>query len=1171
MMRPGTSLCMIVKDEANCLADCLKSVQELVREMIIVDTGSSDRTVEVARSFGARVFSFPWNDDFSDARNHSIGYAEYEWIMVLDADEVIDENDHPRIRELIEDDRADGYRLMQRTYQHQSAHAHWKALGNPTPLSRGCPGYTESPLVRLFRNLPHVGFKGIVHELVEHDLYQQGRQIIDTGIPIHHYGKLLDETRLHRKHLLYQRIGENKIADHPTDPRNLIELGVQYLEMDQIDAAVSTLKQAVAIDPKITRAVFNLAVALARQGNAVEAIKYYRNLLASDPSHTGACNNLAQILQNRNESMDEAEGLYRQAIQHHPDHHVIHYNLGLFLEKGNRHQEAEKEFRKSLAIDPDFQPPKEHLESMAIHKQTASQSTIPNRVPALTQSDLGEDALAPPAGVESNSENKERRTGRIIPEKTDMNSNNDIIPRIRLYMDEHEYEKALNIIIDALEKSPVNAELRYYCGYVLEQLGQKNEAIEQYQEALAVDPKHPGTLFQLALEAENQGLMEDCRTLYRELFEVSPNHQKARERYAKIFESHPEAVRTDSEPVTHKENGNRLNIVFVWGGSPFLGDTLKRSPLGGTETALIYMSNSLSRMGHSVRVFVKGGQGNYEGVGYRDLLNYTRDLEKEPADILVASRILHPFINPIQAKIRIFWTEDAHDQPFVEFLARPEIVENIDRIITVSQWQTEKLSETFKIPLSKFYVTRNGVHWKHFKNLPDTRNRRKLVYTSTPYRGLDVLLEIFPRIKEKVPEAELDIYSSMAVYQVDPADDETQFGHLYKLADQPGVNLMGSTIQKALAAALKHAGILAYPNHFAETSCIAVMEAMAAGVPVVTTSLGALPETLAAGGIRIDGEPQSEIYKSRFVDEVCNILTDAERWQELSRQGRNWIYENNRWDTIAKEWESEFQRLCLAASKTAHIEPGGSSSTSISPEQMFGEEYLPGNHDRLDPYFGRFFHLMRQALEPGGSEFGLGVSLFSLAVTINASEIIEIGRFKGFSTLALASALKLLDIGWQEPGQHKQRPDMDYSVFEHPKQRKLYSIDPYPTREAEERIQQAGLSDFIEWINQSSGATELSRTVDLIFIDGEHSYQGCKNDIDRFVPVNLRPGGYFVLHDYFGWYDNRGANHSPIRKVAHELMADGRYEHILMDTGYQSFVVFRKPNENIGKAVVSYG
>lgn len=86
---------------------------------------------------------------------------------------------------------------------------------------------------------------------------------------------------------------------------------------------------------------------------------------------------------------------------------------------------------------------------------------------------------------------------------------------------------------------------------------------------------------------------------------------------------------------------------------------------------------------------------------------------------------------------------------------------------------------------------------------------------------------------------------------------------------------------------------------------------------------------------------------------------------------------------------------------------------------------------------------------------------------------------------------------------------------------------------------------------------------DLIFIDGDHSYEGCKKDVERFVPEFLRPGGYFILHDYYGWYDQNGQNNSPIKRVVDELIIDGRYEHILIDTGYQSFVVFRKPPAGI--------
>ncbi len=222
-------------------------------------------------------------------------------------------------------------------------------------------------------------------------------------------------------------------------------------------------------------------------------------------------------------------------------------------------------------------------------------------------------------------------------------------------------------------------------------------------------------------------------------------------------------------------------------------------------------------------------------------------------------------------------------------------------------------------------------------------------------------------------------------------------------------------------------------------------------------------------------------------------------------------------------------------------------------------ELLHQNQEEIPPYFGRFFQFMRSSLESAGSEFGLGMTLFSLAVTIRASRIIEIGRFKGFSTLCLASALKFLEIDWQEPMMHKQRPDINYEDFEKPQVRKFYSIDPFPTSEATKLIAQAGLIEYVEFIDKRSSEVTFTEKVDLIFMDGDHRYDGCAADVLQYVPY-LRPGGYFILHDYFGWYDEQNRNNSPIKRVADDLIKDTKFQHTLIDTGYQSFVIFRVPN-----------
>ncbi|RPI67925.1 MAG: glycosyltransferase family 2 protein, partial [Geobacteraceae bacterium] len=98
--KPGgsVSLCMIVKNEQSHLARCLRSVKPLVDEMIVVDTGSSDRTQDIAKIFGAKVFEFPWNNDFSKARNFSLSKAAGNWILVLDADETISVKDDEEFR-----------------------------------------------------------------------------------------------------------------------------------------------------------------------------------------------------------------------------------------------------------------------------------------------------------------------------------------------------------------------------------------------------------------------------------------------------------------------------------------------------------------------------------------------------------------------------------------------------------------------------------------------------------------------------------------------------------------------------------------------------------------------------------------------------------------------------------------------------------------------------------------------------------------------------------------------------------------------------------------------------------------------------------------------------------------------------------------------------------------
>src|SRR5580658_9834415 len=102
VLKPRLSLAMIVKNEARCLARCLRSIEAMVDEIIIADTGSTDETIEIAKSFNATISHFTWVNDFSAARNFALDQAGGDWILVLDADEFASEALGREIREFIQ-------------------------------------------------------------------------------------------------------------------------------------------------------------------------------------------------------------------------------------------------------------------------------------------------------------------------------------------------------------------------------------------------------------------------------------------------------------------------------------------------------------------------------------------------------------------------------------------------------------------------------------------------------------------------------------------------------------------------------------------------------------------------------------------------------------------------------------------------------------------------------------------------------------------------------------------------------------------------------------------------------------------------------------------------------------------------------------------------------------
>ncbi len=189
-------------------------------------------------------------------------------------------------------------------------------------------------------------------------------------------------------------------------------------------------------------------------------------------------------------------------------------------------------------------------------------------------------------------------------------------------------------------------------------------------------------------------------------------------------------------------------------------------------------------------------------------------------------------------KLHIFWAHQSYDQPSVANLRDPLVQNTIDWFVFVSEWQREQYVKYLYIPIEKSVVIRNAI--EPIAAIEKSKGRLKLVYTSTPFRGLDVLLDAFLILGRA--EVELHIYSGMGLYG--RAHEDVTFKELYARADaMENVVFHGVVSNNEVREAVQQSHIFAYPSTWEETSCLAMIEAMSAGCLAVVPELGALPET----------------------------------------------------------------------------------------------------------------------------------------------------------------------------------------------------------------------------------------------------------------------------------------------------------------------------------------
>ncbi|MDY6861912.1 MAG: glycosyltransferase [Thermodesulfobacteriota bacterium] len=209
---------MIVKNEEDFLPGCLASVRDVADEIVIVDTGSGDRTIEIAKKFGARIYKFPWDNNFSHARNKSLRYAIGEWIFILDADERLSKESRPIVKKIIDNPSKQAYSV--KLYLDD----------NFLPID----------VLRIFRRSLKLHYTGLIHEVLE----PSPPSIEDSEVSLLHinpHNKKIKRKKYNRNMLILKK----QLKDDPDDVYCMAELGRYYLKKKRFKDALKHYNQAL--------------------------------------------------------------------------------------------------------------------------------------------------------------------------------------------------------------------------------------------------------------------------------------------------------------------------------------------------------------------------------------------------------------------------------------------------------------------------------------------------------------------------------------------------------------------------------------------------------------------------------------------------------------------------------------------------------------------------------------------------------------------------------------------------------------------------------------------------------------------------------------------------------------------------------------------------------------
>lgn len=281
------------------------------------------------------------------------------------------------------------------------------------------------------------------------------------------------------------------------------------------------------------------------------------------------------------------------------------------------------------------------------------------------------------------------------------------------------------------------------------------------------------------------------------------------------------------------------------------------------------------------------------------------ELQKRlPADLLEKFQIIPSRVRELDySRKRVLWNHDLASDTESEHLANGGY-NKFDKIVFVSNWQMQQFIAKYSIPWYKCAVIQNAINPLEMSKPYAPGDKVKIIYHTTPHRGLNILISAFDKLCEVHEDIELDVYSSFKIYGWEKRDEE--FEQLFDFCrNHPKINYHGSVSNEDVKVAVSSSNIFAYPSVWQETSCIALIEAMSAGLLCVHPNYAALPETAANWTWMYQYQENLKDHVQVFYHALNSAIAAIKAGTAENRNYNQSAYTNlfYSWDVRALQWE----------------------------------------------------------------------------------------------------------------------------------------------------------------------------------------------------------------------------------------------------------------------------